>query len=145
MFSITFLCVDLIGFRHNKNPDVKETQRFNPNPTLNEELAVYAEQDIDHINDALKPKEEETKDTKGKAYTKVNKPKPDYHMDIKYKYTGEIFSREKKSLLAPASHKAVNTDKVNNGIKGDDDNTKYSHFCLQGLPGNVAVSHTMNT
>ena len=139
MFSITFQCVDLIGFRHNKNTDVKETQRFNPNPTLNEELAVYAEQDIDHVNDALNAKEEETKDTKGKADTKANKPKRDYHTDIKYKYTGEIFSREKKSLPVSPPHKGIDTAKVNKDVKGDDASTKYSHFCLQGLPGNVAL------
>ena len=65
--------VDLIGFRHNKNPDVKQAARFTPDPTLNEELAVYAEQDIDHVNDVLNAKEDETKDTEGKSDPKAKK------------------------------------------------------------------------
>ena len=126
--------VDLIGFRHNKNPDVKEAARFTPDPTLNEELAVYAEQDIDHVNDVLNAKEDETKDTEGKSDTKANKAKPDFHADIRYKYTGESFTREKKSLQAPPPHKDVKDVKQ---IKVDDDTARYSHFCLQGLPGKM--------
>ena len=127
--------VDLIGFRHNKSPDVKEAVRFTPDPTLNEELAVYAEQDIDHVNDVLNAKQDETKDTDGKPDTKANKAKPDFHADIRYKYTGEIFTREKKSLQAPPPHKDVKDVKE---MKVDDDDTaRYSHFCLQGLPGKI--------
>ena len=126
--------VDLIGFRHNKNPDVKQAARFTPDPTLNEEFAVYAEQDIDHVNDVLNANEDETKDIEGKTNTKGNKAKPDFHADIRYKYTGEIFTREKKSLQTPPPHKDVKDVKQ---IKVDDDTARYSPFCLQGLPGKM--------
>ena len=134
MFLLASLhCADLIGFRHNKNPDVKEAVRFTPDPTLNEELAVYAEQDIDHVNDVLNAKEDETKDSQGKSDTKT---KPDFHTDIRYKYTGEIFTREKKSLQGSPLHKDVK-DVKQVKVDDDDDTAIYSHFCLQGLPGKI--------
>ena len=133
---------------------MQELRRFNPNPTLNEELAVYAEQDIDHfqdlddlqsnLNSEPKPNTQEHGPHKPDASKQDAHPStPDFHKDIKYKYTGEIFSRETRHLPELYQDESVkdtvnsdeNKKRVEN-VKGPEQD-KFPPFCLQGLPGNT--------
>ena len=131
-----FDCIGL-KFRHTgEDKKLDENILYNPEPTLNEELAQYAEEgaSIVKLTNPHDPRE---------LYTGF---KPEPHIPDHYKHEDgkhKVLSREKKSNKE-RQHDGNNVaNKYDNKAKGDigqsnrnlnTHSDKYQ-FCLQGLPG----------
>ncbi len=138
-------CIGL-KFRHTgEDKKVDENILYNPEPTLNEELAQYAEEgeSIVKLTHPHDPRE---------LYTGF---KQEPHIPDHYKHrdsTHKVLSREKKSNKERRHDGNNMENKHDNRAKGDDShsntnldlhNDKYQ-FCLQGLPGKVFFFKSFN-